>query len=890
MRRNPAYILIGITLLSVFLFHRCSTEKTGWAHRAYHTTTARYNGYFNARELIKNAVKNLEKNHEDDFTLLLPVYVYGTDETAQGMFPDMDKAIEKCTRVINRHSIEKRKKEHIRWIDDCYFLIGKANFYKREFTQSKQFFEFVSKKYKEEESHYDAMLWLARTHLEEEDYQRTEKVLRLAEGQAGLPERLKADLRLIYADLYIRQKNYPLAIPELQAALVYVKKKRHRVRITYLLGQLYKEEGEFANASSMFRQVIKMRPDYRTSFYAKIQLAMSYDNTNGGKEDVRKQLRKMLADEKYIEFRDQIYYALAQMEYRDENIPETVDLLKKSVEASVSNDQQKALSFLKLGEIYFDQLKYENAQLYYDSCVTYLSPRYVHFDEVMKIAENLSDLVEQIIIIRTEDSLQRVANMSEKERFALINQIIQDRIEEEERKKAEQERSILADQNGGGFAGGNGPRVPGAGGGRSDKWYFYNPSALSFGSSEFRKLWGSRKNEDHWRRSNKQQITLELEDPSDIAAADTVAYMVDESGDTTFFSKDWQEPEFYLKDLPLTPEAIEASDAKIIDAYYKLAIVYKEQLDDVEKSIETLETLIKRYPENKYLASCYYRLYRMFNDKNEYSTADYYKSKILSEFPGSDYAKLVNDPEYFAKQGAVSKEAEAFYKRVYGYFEREFYTQTITSCEEGIAKYGDTELGPRFELLRALSLGKEQGKAGMVRELRQLSSKYKDEEVGKEATQLLLAIEEMEKAEQEALAEAQREKEKQEMAAQSPYAFEPNSKHDIIVLIPSKGNSMRSLKTAISNFNMQNYRTENLKVSAVILNADTQMVSIKSFSSAQRALDYLRNFSNDKMKLAVINKNQYPRFAISFNNFPIFYKRKDWLEYEAFFDANYKNQ
>ncbi|NEQ49873.1 MAG: tetratricopeptide repeat protein [Leptolyngbya sp. SIO3F4] len=883
----------GLVLLLLFAsLYQCSTKKTGWAHRTYHTTTARYNGYFNAKELIKNAVNNLEENHEEDFTQLLPIFIYGTEETAQGMYGDMDKAIEKCTRVINRHSIKKREKEHVRWIDDCYFLIGQANFYKREYSQGKQFFEYVSKKYKGEESRYDAMLWLVRTYIEQEKFEKAERLLRLAEGESELPERLRPDVRLLYAELYIQQQNYKLAIPELKVALTLLKKKRYRVRVAYLIGQLYKLEGEYANASGMFAQVIKMHPDYKMTFYAKIQRAMSYDSEFGGKEEVKQQLRKMLADEKYIEFRDQIYYALAEMEFRDRNMDETKDLLHKSVEASVSNDQQKALSFLRLGEIHFDELDYENSQAYYDSCVTFLDPGFERYEEVIKIAENLNDLVEQITIINTEDSLQRVAAMSEDERYALIDDIIQARIEEEERKKAEQEASILADSDGGGFGGpGGGPGGPGGfpgGGPGGNKWYFYNPSAMSFGSSEFRRLWGSRKNEDHWRRSSKRQVTLEPQADA-FGDADTAQFVLDENGDTILLSNDWQDPEYYLKDLPLTEESKTASDERIIDAYYKLAIIYKEQLDDVNKAIETLETLNKRYPGHKHLDGAYYRLYRMYTDLGEYSQADVYKERILNEFPDSDYAKLVVDPEYFAKQNQLDEKAEIFYKRTYGYFQRGFYKQTLLSCEEGLLKYGNSELGPKFKFLRALALGQENGRERMVSELRQLSQEYGQDEIGARANELLAALEEQDKEKKEAALAAEREQQALEQAAQSPYAFEPNSKHDVIVLVPTKGNNLPGIKTAISNFNMQNYRMEGLKVSAVILNADTQMVTIKSFSSAQRAMEYLANFNADKMKLIRINAPNYPRFAISFDNFPVFFKRKDPAEYKAFYDTHYKN-
>ena len=386
--KNTQYPVYAILFIVGLIFvNGCSTKKNGWAHRTYHNTTSRYNGYFNAKEIIRTKVAAYEIAKEDDYNFLLPVFEYGTDEERQVLFADMETAIEKAEKMIKRHSIEIRGKQYVRWIDNCYFVIGQAHFYKGDLPKAKQFFNFVSKKFKEEDSQSQALLYLIRVYIEEENYERAEKLLRKAET-LPLEKKQLAHLKLIYADMFMRQKNYKLAIPELQAAIPLLKKKRNRVRIAYLLGQLYKQEGDFNQSTLMFAKVLKMRPDYKTTFYAKIQMAMSYNGQPGGKEEVRKQLLKMLGDEKYIEFRDQIYYALAEMEFQDGNVDETLDLLTKSTEVSVSNDQQKALSFLRKGEIYFDRLSYENAQLNYDSCVAFLSTGFERYDEVIKITES----------------------------------------------------------------------------------------------------------------------------------------------------------------------------------------------------------------------------------------------------------------------------------------------------------------------------------------------------------------------------------------------------------------------------------------------------------------------------------------------------------------------
>ena len=47
----------------------------------------------------------MKDTHEDDFTLILPIFEYVEYRTATTIAPDMDRAIQKSTKVITLHSI-----------------------------------------------------------------------------------------------------------------------------------------------------------------------------------------------------------------------------------------------------------------------------------------------------------------------------------------------------------------------------------------------------------------------------------------------------------------------------------------------------------------------------------------------------------------------------------------------------------------------------------------------------------------------------------------------------------------------------------------------------------------------------------------------------------------
>jgi len=47
-------------------------------------------------------------------------------------------------------------------------------------------------------------------------------------------------------------------------------------------------------------------------------------------------------------------------------------------------------------------------------------------------------------------------------------------------------------------------------------------------------------------------------------------------------------------------------------AYYELASIYRDKLDNPQKAAKTLETLIKKVPDNLYLLQSYYGLYLFY--------------------------------------------------------------------------------------------------------------------------------------------------------------------------------------------------------------------------------------------------------------------------------------
>jgi len=379
-------------------------------------------------------------------------------------------------------------------------LIGKAHFYKRDLFSALEAFEYVSKKYPKPEAKYNGMLWMIRANNEIGSYSQSELTIDDIRTAQDFPkERIfQKELSAVTADFYIKRQDYSPAIKHLTKAITLTKKKITRARYIYVLAQLYEKLGDTKKASQYNSMVPRLNPPYDMGFRARINQAKLYDTESGDSKVIKKQLQKMLRDDKNIEFRDQIYYALAALAYKEKDTPLALDYLDKSIRESTSNNTQKALSYLKRADIYFDKPNYKAAQANYDSTMAFLPKDYPNYSQIDEKKKSLTSLVTNLNVISTEDSLQRMARMSEKERTAAIEKMIakieeEERIKEEERQLAE-ENQLNINQN---------TPVTTGQPATSSAWYFYNPATVNFGAGEFTRKWGSRKLANKWKKSEK---------------------------------------------------------------------------------------------------------------------------------------------------------------------------------------------------------------------------------------------------------------------------------------------------------------------------------------------------------------------------------------------------
>jgi tetratricopeptide (TPR) repeat protein len=827
---------------------------------------------------LKEGTIQLLKSAKENYTQVLPVFNFGTKQEAQLLNPQMDRAIQKASIAIQKHSMPFGGIEQVKWIDDSYLMIGKAYFYKQEYFSARRTFNFIIQEYGYNDIKYTAMLWLALTYNQTKEFEKSEPLLNLITvdiNKGIVPDDVVKILPQVYADLYVRQENYDRAVDYLIDGIFYNPKRDLKTRMMFILGQIFQQNGDYARASEYYSKVIKRNPNYDMAFQARINLAKSYDVNSGDRQQITKILTKMLKDDKNVDYKDQIYYALADVAMRDHDTVAAIEYFRLSVSSSVKNNYQRATSALTLADLYFEMPLYENAQAYYDTAMMTIPTDYPNYAEIERKTKILTDLVESLISIQHEDSLQRLVNMSEKDRNVVIDKIIQAYVEEQarlaEQKKLEQALTIQEQAVSGTGPGNQGLPVGG-------KWYFYNQQTKDFGYAEFVKKWGRRKLEDLWRISDKQ--TISFADNDLVASADST-----KNDSVMAAENNPMNREFYLKDLPFTDTALAISNTKILEAYFKAGKVYKDGLNDYKKSDEAFETMNERFPGNDHELISYYYLFKINLALGQADQAEFYKSLIITKYPESDYAKVLADPEYYTKIEAEKNKVNILYTETYKDYKAGQYFQVIAKSDLAFSLYGDTmELAPRFAYLKAISIGKIDVIDSLVAQLKMIITKYPTSEI-RTLSQSILAtiVKDNPELKDENFVLPEEVPEEQP----SPYKFNPSTQHMFMIVADSKEIRLNPFKVKLSDYNIKYYSLDALSINSLVLDNQHYLITIGNFNNSAKAKDYFNAITASDYIFADLKEGTFYNFVISTENYPIFFKEKDIGGYSKFFEKNY---
>lgn len=932
------FIFFSTIGLTIIMLAGCAKQTL--VTKPYHNLTGRYNAYYNANLRVVESFEMLNKQHKDNYNKLLDMYPYAAVADAGAVKEPLDEAITKCARNIKLHTIGN-------WTDDSYHLMGKAEFLQKEYERAANTFKYVVDKYhpdnvekelaalkkkkkkkrkkkrrkkkrrkkkkkrknnkkkktngnsqdEEEEKpikygikhrpvRYRSMLWLAKTYIELGQFDEAGYYLRQLENDKKVPKKLHPRVQAVIAYSWIKQKEYEKAIEPLELAIEGTKKKTIKNRYVYILGQIYQEKNSEQLAMENFHKVLRLRPNYEMEFNARLNMAKNAANVTGKKVvDPEIALKRMLRDSKNKEYKDQIYFALAEIKLKTGNKEEGILALQNSLNYSTSNTQRTE-GCLLLAELFYEKDDFLRSYAYYDSTIQAMDKNDERYATTDLYKRRLEGVATQVAIKVSSDSMLTVGawDRDKQERWAIEGM---EREELAPTKKPEQNlrsaqegfremqlNSMNSVEDNRGLPSRqparkttNGAVVISEAALQKSKFPLYNTSLKKKGEREFEKRWNNRSWVDNWRRSDREEdVSTDVEQ---LAAA---------------VPKTQAEIDAYLakKGVPKSDQERAALKEKVAEAMFKAAEHYREDLGRNDRALSLIEELVNKYPDNKYAVEAMFLAYNIYSEKNNASKATYYKNEILKKYPKSNIAKVLSDPEFANSEKIKYQKINQYYDDTYAMIQDGNAEQALTRVRAVPTEFGDNyEMKARFAILEAMCVGGMKGEQDYIKALRIIVTSFPDTKEEKQAKAMIAIL--TGKKGKENRGDAKTPPSPKGLV---PYKVNMKSKHLILVVFDDKNSKVNQYKTSLTAFNNKNYLNKRLRTSSILIDGNVPTLTVRGAFLGEEAMKYVVAARADPEFLK--GAGDFTVYAISQENYALAMSTQKFYQYSAFFEKNYR--
>ncbi len=933
-------------------YEKTTETKWGVPRQLIQNTITHYNFYFNTNNKLNEVLARAKSQFREDYTQLLPFYNYTLETTSKDK-RNLDSVIDKVNSAILLRDMRNN------WADNMYMLMGRAYFYKNNLDSAHVLFQFVNyafaprdpdgyalpigsnqeeggnafsistnekrniikKTFSEPPSRNESFIWLIRTYFQQEKLSKGAVLIEVLKHDPNFPARLQPSLHEMQALWFYKIKEWDSAARYLSLALDNTTDQGEEARWEYLIGQLYERTGKAAESKTWYEKSATHTLDPALAVFARLN-AIRQNKHIGAKGDyIQKNidaLRRMARKDIYEPYLDIIYYVAAEMELEANNKEAARAYYKKCIEHANGQGYNRDRAFLKLGWIFMDDKMYPEAKYAYDS-VNVSNPMIADSLKLLldrKLA--LSRIVPQIMTIRRQDSLQRIAAMTPEERDAYIKKILR------------ANRIKILDQDDNNFSpGGYGFKSNEAvsdmfNNGGTGEWYFYNQAVKARGYNDFKSKWGNRPNVDNWevQAMVNRQITgltpasnLRLNGADPGTAAPVASAMTAQS---------------LLEAVPLTPEKLKKSRDSVENAFFMLGKSLQDYIPDYRSALKAYDSLESRFPDTRYYQEALYNQYFCYIHLDDSLNAARILLLMKQKFPSGRYITLIENPPKGAEDLPARTQATRAYENVYEHFIEGRFDEAAAEKLKLDSTYGDKYWTPQLLYIEALYyIHYRYDSIGKVT-LNKIITKYQGTVMAAKAKNVLRVLNERERIEnylrnlnvsrmpedsiaRAANAVAQPKKQDSAVAKPadkiikdsglvalkkpdslqlrkqalflSPFTWAPD-KPQAVVLVMTKVDPVyvTESKNAFDRYNRENFYGKNYDISQMALSDTTKLMVIHGFDNAALALAYLDKAGNAAPREIIpwLPATKYYFIVIDDQNMDILKVNKDIQLYKKF--------
>lgn len=876
-RKTTFFLLLVVTAL----LSACGAQKKTWTARTYHSFVSYFNGYYHANLNYEKGVAKIEEQSTLPSDGFIPLMTLGEAQAAQSAYIYFDTAIVKNDVIIYKHP-------NGNWVDDCRFLTGRCHFYKGNYSLAIQNFKYVLFAFEESDLIPEVKLWLAKTYFVNGNEIRAQETLADLPQDIEIDRRTQVDIAEMRTTLLMRKDKYSEALAVLQENFEKVRKRDRKAKWHHLMGQLYAELGENKRAFEHFEKCARLNTSNELVFLSRLRSAGLFaegaDPSPEELQRVKKTLNDLLEDAKYVDYQDQIYYKFAELERGQGNYDKALEYLQKSLDVGGANTRQKVMGYYATGEIYFYQKQnFTQAQAYFDSAATMATQEMPEYEEIQTFSKTLRKYVDYRNTIHLQDSLLLLAELSPEEQRKRAEKMIEE--EEAARKRAEEarQREMAAMNNRTQFMPrNNDPFSQGGGGG----FYFDDQSRIARGKAEFRRIWGNRPNEDHWRRKNKQVFARNQDQnngASEVDSAETKEEKIDR----------------YVSNIPASTEEKDSANAEIQKAYFGLGQIYANKFELPDSAVVYYQMLLRRYPASPLALKSKYAIYTLEKDRTPV-LAGKYKKDILENHPNSLYARLIRKEDVSGMMAGNQEDFQSGYNTLRDLYDNGDCETVVNFSTFLIQEYSTHPEVRRMHFIRGLCFGKMGQEDSLRKIFSYLISAFPDTDVSNRAQRTLAYLDNpqgnSEATDQpgttpEAL--PQDEGSEEDLTEEEKKAFKgfertqrSNEPIFAVIFVPRNRIKSNELNARVSDFHRQYYQNENLRSSVFVYKTDStefHMVYISQFPDYPSAFSYVKVAREHNKFKAVVSSPQDDILFISPANFRIAFSQRRFHHYRTFF-------
>ncbi len=740
MKRNTYKYLfsIGIVLFLV----ACSTKRNSFVSRNSHALSTKYNILYNGDIALEKGITDLKSGYNDNFWEVLPVERMQVSKDAilpgQTKNANFDRAEEKSTKAIQKHSMNIDGGEKNPQMDEAHLMLGKARYYDQRFVPALEAFNYVLYKYPSSDKIYEVKIWREKTNMRLENDALAITNLRKLLKEIKFKDQIFADANATLAQAFLNTQENDSAIAKLKLARDFTKENEEKARYNFILGQVYEKLGYKDSAYASYQNVIDMKRKSARQYviHAHIRQSAQFDLEKGDTVAYLKKYNALLKDRENRPYLDVLNHQMGLFYDKNKNYDLARKYYNTSLKARSADEYLTASNYRNLADIHFNKAKYVTAGKYYDSTMAYLKPRTREFNLIKKKRENLEDVLKYEAIAQRDDSILKMTSMTDAEKEVYYTAYIEKLKKDEEKAKLLEEKQAENAQSE--PAKGKNSRLEGddsAASLESSKaaassnvafvskpgdFYFYNANTVLVGKKEFAKKWGKRTHVENWRLSteseegSKEDLTVNEKESTEIAANYTT--------------------EYYINQLPKDPKLLDSISKERNFAYFQLGVIYKEKFKEYALAADKFETLLERDPEERLVLPSLYNLYKIY-ELTDASKSEGIKNQIIAGYPNSRYAQLLSNNAVNLELGSP----EVVYNNLFKDYEKGLYRETLVKTDIAIVQFTGDEMLPKYELLKANLIGKLYGLEEYKKALNFVALTYPNTPEGKNTEKFIAA-------------------------------------------------------------------------------------------------------------------------------------------------------